>query len=331
MEAALTVERSFYEEIERIMDELHEFVSTVQRPKLFDESWTTKMHETCLDIQTRIDELRASFEQKREAWSDSLDEIADTLRNYSKELSQETSTTRLQTLYQSLESNYEDLFQYLRGLSKDIAAWKPDSMQHLKPINYKRNLFHIGNGILAIITYEFIFGEFWSLIAVLCMLTLAVSLEVSRRFSDRWNDFLVNKVFGMVSRPFEMHKVNGSTYYLLGLAMILLLFPKHAVEAGVLVLTFADPAASMLGKQFGKKKLYRDKSRFGTSVFFTVATLAIFIFLAIARPDIAWLPALGIAGSVGLVGALTELFTVHLDDNFTVPVMCAAVASLFLV
>ena len=204
-------------------------------------------------------------------------------------------------------------------------------MQHLKPVNYKRNLFHVFNGCVAIVTYEFILGHFWSLVAILAMLGLAVSLEVSRRFSDRWNDFLVNKVFGGISRPFERHKVNGSTYYLIGLAAILLLFPAHAIEAGVLVLTFADPAASVLGKLFGKKKLYRDKSWLGSGVFFGVATLAIFIFVGIVRPDLAWFSALGIAACVGLAGMLTELFTVHLDDNFTVPVVCAAVASVLLV
>ena len=119
--AALTRECTVYEEIEVIMEQLHDFVSTIQRPRLLDESWTARMHEASLEIETRIEELRIAFAEKREAWSDTLDEIADTLSNYAKELSEGSNSNRLQSLYRSLEENYEDLFQYLKGLQKDFA------------------------------------------------------------------------------------------------------------------------------------------------------------------------------------------------------------------
>jgi len=115
----------------------------------------------------------------------------------------------------------------------------------------------------------------------------------------------------------------------LGIALAYVLFwneaGRSAILAGVAALTFADPAAALVGRRFGQRR-YRGfgfgRSVEGSIAFFVVAALACGWTASHATPAE---PFLRIALGCGAAGAAAEAVTLPGWDNVTVPVSVAAV------
>jgi dolichol kinase len=224
-------------------------------------------------------------------------------------------------MYRTLSDGYEELVVELRDLKK-AGFLSTARARHLKPINYARNVFHALTGVTGVLLYQFVLGRTAALAVMLGILSVFGLLEISRRFSARWNDFLVDRVFGMISRPHERHQVNGSTWFLIALVVIVFLYPKSVVTAAVLVLSFADPAASVAGKLWGGKKIMHGKSYVGSLAFLVVA-FCVSLPFAIASSTILW--GFFAAAVIALAGTLAELLISRIDDNFAIPIVCATV------
>lgn len=110
----------------------------------------------------------------------------------------------------------------------------------------------------------------------------------------------------------EVERVASSTWYALGVFLAVLLAPPHAAVSAILVLGLADPVASWVGTRWGRRP-FLGGTREGTLAFAVVAGL---ILLLRHAPAVA-LP-------VAIVATLTERRSWPLDDNLTVPVVCAA-------
>lgn len=241
----------------------------------------------------------------------------------------------IQELLTTLSKNSENfLVQYRRLRERDLSDFQ--LVKDFKPTNYARNLFHVGNGVLCVVLYQWVLNREQALLALSALLSAAIAMEISRKFSRRWNDFLVDRVFGAVSRPRERYVINSSSYYLVAVTLITYFLPKQAVLMALLVLAFGDPAASIVGKRWGRRKLWKEKSILG-SLSFVVASFAACIgFQAVARlGDLAGSAVGGVTGSfifgallVAVGGAITELLTEALDDNLTVPIVCAILGAL---
>ena len=104
--------------------------------------------------------------------------------------------------------------------------------------------------------------------------------------------------------------------------------PKSACILGLLVLALADPVAGAVGRRWGRRRLYRDKSVIGTAAFFLTALLLAVVGLAIDQPAMGWAQTLGAAAVIALAGALAELMGEHVPDNFSVLVVTGTVAML---
>ncbi len=254
----------------------------------------------------------------------SLGRMQASLHEYSEELMDRPNGQRLHAIYEELAEDYEELLANIREekISEIKAA-------HLKPVNYFRNIFHVAMGLTSALLYQFVFSRETALIVVGSILFAAGTMEISRRFSTRWNDFLVDKVFGTVSRPHERAKTNGSTFYVLAIFLLLIFFSKPVALISVLILGFADPAASVIGKLWGRRKLFKDKSFVGTGSFFTVAFAVSFGFAMLALPEYSVAYRLIAAAGISLVATATELLSTRIDDNFSIPMSAALAASLF--
>jgi len=161
--------------------------------------------------------------------------------------------------------------------------------------------------------------------------TILVGVESGRRFIPKFNDWLMEKVFHKVSRPHERFQINSATYYVWGLFLMVMLFPKEACLLGVLTLGFGDPIASIVGQRYGKIKIFKEKSLEGALAFWLAGFAICLIYQLIYIPQIPLLDIIKISSIVAFVGALTELFTIKIDDNFSIPVISALVASFLLV
>ncbi len=326
MNAAGYDELGAAESLDTMARALYGFVNKVEKPRLKDKSWSDKVRERCTELMESVSEARASLTGTQEKISGLVDELMETLKKFSHELSHGENAARIKELRRQLARHYERLLDYLADIK-----WQPplavEPLYHLKPINYHRSAFHALMGLVCVLLYELVLTRGQALIILLSFLGFFTTLEVSRRFSGRFNDFMVDKVFGAISRPHERFRVNASTYYLAALTIMAFITPKTALCMGLLVLAFGDPAASMAGRRWGEKKLWREKSIAGTGVFFMTSFAVCCIYLGFAQPGMTALGIILLSTVVSGAGAATELFSQRINDNFTIPVVTAGVAS----
>lgn len=253
-------------------------------------------------------------------------EAAEHLQAFASEVARARERV-LRERWRALGRAYESLVSLIRRLRLEQAEGV--RLAHLKPKNYHRNLFHVANGVVGVAAYELLpWGGVLAVAGIL--LAIFVGLDVGRRISPRFNETLVHGFFGKISRPHEMHRTPSAVWYLAGLFVGVLLLPKHAIEIGALVLAFGDPAASLVGKRFGTRKLLGEKSLEGSLAFVGMAAAVSLAFLSWARPDLAVAARLGVALAAGFAGAAAELLSGRVDDNLTTPLVAGLVVALLL-
>lgn len=115
------------------------------------------------------------------------------------------------------------------------------------------------------------------------------------------------RLFRWFASPREEKGFASSTWYVIGALLVLTLFGPELAIPSILVLALADPAASYLGRRWGKRRLGTG-SVLGVSVFALVATSMLLFFVPPST-----------AAFVGCLVALIECQPLGLDDNLTVP------------
>jgi len=232
--------------------------------------------------------------------------------------------------------------KYYEGLARLLRS-EPDlpcALPELRPRNYARNAFHIGSGVGSAALATVWDDRLGLLCLALAWTGWMGGLEVVRRLNPRINRFLVDRVFGAIARPSEAWRINSATWYGLSIVIMLALrVPRAACIAAVLTLGLGDPVAALIGKRWGRHKLFGRKSVEGTLAFFAVASMAVLAwFLAFLPAEIA--PGQGRAGAVpialtcalvaGAAGALVEALSDRLEDNLTISLAVAGAVALCL-
>ncbi|MEO7329266.1 MAG: diacylglycerol/polyprenol kinase family protein [Minicystis sp.] len=219
---------------------------------------------------------------------------------------------------------YESLAQALRALAVPAPS--------VRPTNYTRSLFHVLCGLSSLALIRLVPSRGWLIGVSLAFAIAAWTMEISRHNSDAVNERLM-RLFGKVAHPHERFQINSSTWYTTALFLLSLFAPLPAAEIAVTVLAFADPAAAFVGRRHGRTRLRAGRSLEGTLAFFAVGTLVslavLFAFHAShASHQMAFPAMLALAAAGGVSGALAELYSTRLDDNFTIPVAVAAAVGL---
>lgn len=210
------------------------------------------------------------------------------------------------------------------ALAASLRSMTSVAPRSLRPTNYRRNVFHVTCGVTVVTLTELLPTRGWLIALPLAFAVFAWGCEISRRIWPSVNDRLM-RLFGGVAHALERHRVNSSTWFVTALVLLGLFAPRFAAATGIAVLGLADPAAALVGRRFGRTKIHANRSLEGTLTFFVVAFLAAMAVLTLRHP--APLGALALtAAAAAFVGALTELYTDKLDDNFTIPLAAAAAA-----
>lgn len=205
------------------------------------------------------------------------------------------------------------------SLMEDISmvgrVFKKKSDMHLA-----RKAWHMTGVLLMVVIHELVTKETAITLLLITMLVLVVP-DVLRQYSKKLNDIFI-KLFHVVIRESEVHKLSGNSYLISGVLILLLVFPPPIVKLTLLFLAFADPIASLIGIRYGRDKIFGQKSLQGSLAAFLICTLVTFVFLktnkVIAEQHI-------LASFIaGIIGALSELLPIgKLDDNLTLPLMSA--------
>ncbi|NOZ00937.1 MAG: hypothetical protein GXP54_03500 [Deltaproteobacteria bacterium] len=325
MNQAVSADLSPTNQMVLLARDLFEFVSGLQHPRISDSEWAREALEKCGELRLRVAQAKEAMASRRHRLAVSLEEVANNLREYSRELSESPRVARLRELNVRLSYNYEELLAHLRRL-KVRSLEMTGGLDHIKPRNWDRNVVHVGLGLFGVLMYELVLNRGQALWVLLALVLAFFMIEVTRRIWPDWNRVLVERVFGRISRPRELKGVTSSSWYLLALLLMVFLVPQPAAELGALVLAFGDPAASIVGKRFGRRKLLGSKTAAGTFAFMAVAFVVAVSFLFMSPHGLAVLPRLSLAATVAIAGAITELASDRWDDNFTIPVMCSSIA-----
>ncbi len=179
-----------------------------------------------------------------------------------------------------------------------------------------RKCIHLGSLSIPII-YYYVHRE-TALAWLVPMTLLSVFIDVGRHYIPAIHR-MVEQLFDKILRPHErrMGLLSGATYVLISALVCVAIFPKLIAVTAFSILIVSDSASAIFGRKFGKHR-FLDKSLEGTLAFIVTAWLVILI-----TPKAGWVPIEYFIGAfAAIVGGVAEAASVslHLDDNFSVPV-----------
>jgi len=174
-----------------------------------------------------------------------------------------------------------------------------------------RRIFHAVNGtVLVLLLWATALPDrtiFLALGTLLCALLLMDGVRLAIPEANR----LFFRGFALLASPREVTRLASSTWYLLGILLTLILFPRDIALGAILVLALADPSASYVGRRWGNRRVGG-----GTVEGSLAFTLVAFGALTFWAP---WPDALVAA----LVTAAVEVIPWPIDDNLSVPLTAA--------
>ena len=131
-----------------------------------------------------------------------------------------------------------------------------------------------------------------------------------------------------IAHPHEHYRVNSSTWFGTALAIMSLTTMPMPATIGVMVLGLADPVAAIVGRRYGRTKLYNSRTLEGSAAFVVAGFVISLVMLAIYYPSVSLGAGMVISIAGAVFGAVAELFSTKLDDNLTIPIAAAMGASL---
>ena len=151
-------------------------------------------------------------------------------------------------------------------------------------------------------------------IQLLFLLTvLFLSIEILRMV-HRPTSKLFYTLFGLIIRRKERFMLTGSTTLLMSALVSVLLFQKPIAITALCFLIMGDTMAALVGKSFGRIKVFRKTIEGSLACFCT----CLIVVLVVPRMEFT----VGLAGA--LVATLIELLPIPLDDNFLIPILSGA-------
>ncbi|WIM43651.1 SEC59/DGK1/VTE5 family protein [Methanosarcina mazei] len=163
--------------------------------------------------------------------------------------------------------------------------------------------------IFIVLIYEF-FGKDAILWVLMVFLVTVLFLEYLRLEKGMRIPF-----FYMMYREEEANRPGGHIYFALGAIAAISLFSREIAYAAVLMTTFGDLVAALIGKSYGKRRIFRetfknDKSLEGSvSEFITDLLVGLVIT---GNPIVSLVMA--------FIATLTETAVNRIDDNLVIPV-----------
>ena len=182
---------------------------------------------------------------------------------------------------------------------------------------FLRKIIHLSNSGIAFMLL--VWSQMTVIYFVIILTIIILGVDLFRIYNNKVALFYY-KILGNVTRDFERKKLTGASYVMLASLITLLLFDKYICIASLLIMSYSDTSAALIGRVYGKTKIY-EKTLEGSLAFFVTSLLIILCIV----PKIDFLFAL----IAIIVATLVELFSVFkIDDNLSVPIIAAVIMSL---
>jgi phytol kinase len=116
-------------------------------------------------------------------------------------------------------------------------------------------------------------------------------------------------IFDQIIRPKERERYYGVIYFISATIICLAVFDFRVALAALLMTTFGDMSAALMGKKYGKTIVFRNKTLTGTLVELAVNIIVGFFIL----------PNVYIVIAMAFVATFVETIVEELDDNLLIP------------
>ena len=186
-----------------------------------------------------------------------------------------------------------------------------------------RRLFHFTTGFLLVFILAYVDRQQGILLALSLFIIVTIT-EIIRLTLPEVNQLFV-RFFNPLLRGEEERKPTGTAYFLGGILLSLLLFNRNIALLSITILTTGDPAASAIGKRWGRHRI-RGKSIEG-SMAFLITSAGTGLLLNRLWPE---LPTEVIVTGA-TTGALTELISGKLNDNLLIPLAASGAMKALLI
>jgi dolichol kinase len=173
-----------------------------------------------------------------------------------------------------------------------------------------RKLIHLAMAWLPALGWLICFQLELALAAVLLLASLVA--EVARR-QWRWLNRLLWRLLPSTFRSGEERRVLGSTWFAVGVAVVLVLFGRDTGGTAVLFLVWGDPMAEFAGRRWGQPG--RRKTLAGSLGCLLACLLAACVGVSLGGLS----PLVALTGAV--VATLSEHWSPPPDDNVWLPIL----------
>ncbi len=178
----------------------------------------------------------------------------------------------------------------------------------------KRKSIHVVPGFFAIPFIEWL-GKPYALAVSAFFFTLYVVNEYALRTGKRWNVPIAGHTFKIMARKEELEKRTFiGTVYFWGLTILIIAFlPPAQAAAAIMISSFGDAAAAIIGKIIGGPHIPYNKRKTisGSIAMFMVSVLSCLI------AGIKLYPSIFVSGVSTIVESLTKE---SVNDEITVPI-----------
>jgi len=185
---------------------------------------------------------------------------------------------------------------------------------------YLRKAFHLSS-LLIVVGYTLLLLFTTERIAILSMTALLlILLEVE--YVRLEHKPRIAAVLDGAFRKHEKDNISGAVFIVISCIICFAVFDYWIAFMALLMTVFGDLVSALMGKTFGKRKLYRNKTIIGTgsglaaNVIVGVLTLPSFLIVTIP---------------MAITATITEMVTNKLDDNLTVPLFAGFLGQMIVI
>ena len=177
-------------------------------------------------------------------------------------------------------------------------------------------------GLVIPILYHYIDNK-QLVVCILAFVTwLLLCFEILRYVFPDFSSLLLKFISPILRSHEKQGKILGSTYFVASSLLSLVLFPQEIAVASITFLALGDLFAAIIGKKWGRIKIFSGKSFEGSLACFIIC---FFVSILVIRIK----PVVGFFGAIA--ATIFELVPIGIDDNLTMPltsgfVMWAVVA-----
>jgi len=180
-------------------------------------------------------------------------------------------------------------------------------------VEIARKVMHVSSSAIGF--FVLLFDKSFYVPILLSVSFLTISFDVLRLKYEPIRK-IFNLFFNIFTRSSENKKMTGSSFLFIGASIVAVFFDKDIAVAGLLILSFSDSAAAIVGILFGKTKLF-NKSLEGSFAFFISSVVILYLLgFSIAQTMF-----------VAFIATITELLSSYkYNDNISIPVStCIAI------